>query len=122
MMSVGEKSSAYAMASASARRPSASVLSTSTVRPFLERSTSPGRMARPSGMFSVAATMPCTTQAGLRAAMACMAAITAAPPAMSTFIDIMPSLSLMDRPPESNVRPLPTSASTGALRGLPSGE
>ena len=37
------------------RRPSASVFSTSTVLPFFIVSTSPGRVARPEGMFSAEA-------------------------------------------------------------------
>ena len=40
-----------------------------------------------------------------------IAAITAAPPDMSVFIVSMPPAVLIDRPPESNTTPLPTSAS-----------
>ena len=35
--------------------------------------------------------------------------MTVAPPDMSVFIAIMPSLGLIDRPPVSKVMPLPTS-------------
>src|SRR6478735_6073027 len=44
-------------------------------------------------------------------ATAAVAAITAAAPAMSVFIPIIPVPLLRDSPPESNVMPLPTSAS-----------
>ena len=46
---------------------------------------------------------------GFSRAMACMAPITAAPPAMSYFIFSMPSEGLMEMPPVSNVTPLPIS-------------
>ncbi len=39
-----------------------------------------------------------------------MAASTAAPPPLSIFIVIMPSPDFSERPPESKVMPLPTSA------------
>src|SRR5947209_12046946 len=43
---------ALPISSASVSRPSASVLPISIVVPFIARSTSPGRMAEPEGMFS----------------------------------------------------------------------
>ncbi len=46
-------------------RPSASVLSTSMLFPFMARTTSPGLWAEPPGMFSVAGTMPVTLILGL---------------------------------------------------------
>ncbi len=48
-----------------------------------------------------------------------MAATTAAAPPMSFFMPNMAVPGLMERPPESNVRPLPTRATLP--RGLPSG-
>jgi hypothetical protein len=57
---------------------------------------------------------------GLSRAMACMAPIIAAAPAMSYFIFSMPSAGLMEMPPVSKVMPLPTKAhnrSTGCGRG-----
>jgi hypothetical protein len=46
----------------------------------------------------------------LSAAIASIAAPTAAAPAMSDFISHMPAVGLMLMPPVSNVMPLPTSA------------
>ena len=88
-------------------RPSASVFPTSIVVPFIARSTSPGRVAEPDGMFSVAAMSPCTSTGGRRMGRAPMTPSTAAAPAMSYFIRSMPSDVLRSRPPESNVMPLP---------------
>ena len=70
---------------------------------------SPGRCARLPGMFSTAGINAVTGMAGFSCAMACMAPITAAPPAMSYFIFSMPSEGLMEMPPVSKVTPLPTS-------------
>jgi len=67
----------------------------------------------PLGMFSVAQTMPITLTFGLSMAMARMAPIMAAPPAISYFIFSIPSAGLMEMPPVSNVTPLPTRPSTG---------
>ena len=64
----GSSARAYASASARMRRPSASVLMISTLLPSSEPHTSPGRYALPSGMFSAAAKMPCTSTFGLRRA------------------------------------------------------
>ena len=62
------RSRARHSASASTRRPSASVLIISMVLPFMAVTTSPGRWAEPPGMFSVAATMPVTLMRGLSCA------------------------------------------------------
>ena len=94
-------------------RPSASVFSTSTRFPSAAVSTSPGRMARPPGMFSTAGTMPITRTGGASSPIARMAPTTAAPPDMSCFMRPMPSDGLIEMPPVSNVTPLPTSPSTG---------
>ena len=75
--------------------------------------TSPGFCALPSGMFSAAQTMPMTRTLGLSRAMARMAPIMAAPPAMSYFIISMLSAGLMEMPPVSKVMPLPTRPRTG---------
>ena len=101
-----------ARTSASARtsRPSASVLSTSTVLPPYIVRTSPGRVAEPETMFSAMGTNVDTFTGSLSAAIARVAWTTAAAPAMSHFMVFMPWAGLIDRPPESNVIPLPTRA------------
>ena len=60
-------------------------------------------------MFSAAATRPVTRTGAPSVARADMVAMTAAPPAMSVFISFMLSLGFSDRPPLSNVMPLPIS-------------
>ena len=75
--------------------------------------TSPGFCAVPEGMFSAAQTTAITRTFGFSSAMARIAPIIAAPPAMSYFIFSMLSAGLMEMPPVSNVIPLPTSPSTG---------
>ena len=99
-----------ARASASARtsRPSASVLSTSTVLPLRKRMTSPGFCAWPPGRFSVAGTKAVTSTGRPRRAAAATAPITAAPPAMSYFMVSIDLGGLSESPPESKVIPLPT--------------
>ena len=71
---------------------------------------SPGRYADPDTWFSAAGTSAVTRTGRPSAAMPRIAAITAAPPAMSVRIRCMPSAGLIDRPPVSNVMPLPTSS------------
>ncbi len=56
MIASGLSSDASESASARISRPSASVLSTSTVLPLRIVSTSPGRIALPLGMFSTSGT------------------------------------------------------------------
>ena len=111
---------AYHRPSPSTRRPSASVFSTSTVLPPAPVRMSPGLIARPPGMFSVAGTTPTTLIGAPSMAMARIAQMTAAPPAMSSFMRSMPSAGLIEMPPVSNVMPLPTRPSTGAA-GAPGG-
>ena len=77
---------------------------------------SPGLIARPPGMFSVAGTTPMTRIGAPSSAIARIAHATAAPPAMSSFIRSMPSAGLIEMPPVSNVMPLPTRPSTGPRR------
>ncbi len=67
-------------------------------------------MAVPLGMFSTRPTRPMTFNGSLSRAMASIAPTTVAAPDMSHFMLNMPSLGLSDRPPESNVTPLPTKA------------
>ena len=69
--------------------------------------TSDGRCAVPLGMFSASGMYPTTFTAGPSAASACMAARTAAAPPMSDFIVSMALGGFSERPPESNVMPLP---------------
>ena len=83
------------------------MFSTSTVRPPKVLMTSPGRIADPDGMFSAAPIRPVTRARTPSAGRADIAAITAAPPAMSDFICFIPSLGFRDSPPLSNVIPLP---------------
>ena len=92
------------------RRPSASVFSTSTVVPPRMVSTSDGRWAVPDGMFSARQSQPVTATGSSRRAAAMTVCSTAAAPAMSDFIASMPAAGLIEMPPESNVMPLPTSA------------
>ncbi len=121
-MRSGSSSLARAMPSPSTRRPSASVLRTSTVRPPYMVSTSEGRIAVPDGMFSARHAYAVTRICGFVRAIATIAPSTAAAPLMSHFIVIMPSAGLMERPPESNVMPLPTSARCGPPRLARPGE
>ena len=62
--------------------------------------------------------MPMMLTFGLSCAIAPIAAITPAPPHMSYFISCMFSAGLIEMPPESNVRPLPTSASFSFDSGI----
>ena len=105
----------YQSASASTRRPSASVLITSMVWPDIEVTMSPGRCAVPDGMFSTSPTMPTALTLALRAASACIRPMTTPAPAMSHFMSSMPSAGLIEMPPVSKVTPLPTKA-TGCRR------
>ena len=106
------------IASARISRPSASVFRISIVLPESDVTISPGRCALLPGIFSTAGTMPVTAIAGFSCAMACMAPITAAPPAMSYFIFSMPSEGLMEMPPVSKVTPLPMSAEMRLAGGV----
>ena len=70
-------------------------------------------------MLSVIGVNDTTRVVAPRAGSAHMAAITAAAPAMSLFISIIESAGLIERPPESNVMPLPTSATLPAGAAVP---
>ena len=100
--------------SARISRPSASVFRISTVLPLRILSTSPKRVASPPSMLSVIGTHALTLTSGFSAGSADMAPRTAPPPPMSHFIVDMPTEVLIERPPASNVMPLPTSAMVGA--------
>ena len=117
-MASGAASEASDSASARMSRPSASVLRTSTVLPFRIVRTSPTRVASPPVMLSVIGRKPSTRTFAPSAAMARNAPSTAAAPPMSPFMPTMASAGFSDRPPESNVMPLPTSATVpSALAG-----
>ncbi len=60
-------------------------------------------------MFSAAGTRPVTLARTPSRPRADIAPITAAPAAMSVFMVFMPSVGFSDRPPLSNVMPLPIS-------------
>ena len=105
--------SAYTSASARVRRPSASVLFTSMVFPFDAVRMSPGRRPRDPIMFSQLAMMKCASTPGgaVSAMMRAAPRVAPAPPMSNFIISIMdPAPALMLYPPESNVRPLPTTA------------
>src|SRR5665648_683157 len=112
----GFSSTAAARPSARTRRPSASVLSTSTVFPPRWVITSDGRCALPDGMFSATHSHPVTLTGSSSVAAASTVCSTAAAPAMSSFIVTMPLAGLIDSPPESNVIPLPTIATERLAR------
>ena len=82
-------------------RPSASVLAISTVCPSYMRTTSPGRIAVPDGMFSANGAQATTSMGRSSCAIAWIAATTAAAPAMSNFIVAMVLPGLIVSPPES---------------------
>ena len=98
------------IASHSTRRPSASVLMTSIVWPDIEVTTSPGRCAAPSGIFSTSPQMPTTSALALRSASVSIAPATAPAPPISHFMSSMPAGGLRLIPPVSKVTPFPTSA------------
>ena len=77
---------------------------------------SPGRIAWPDGMFSVAPTTPITRTGSPSRAIAPTAATTAAPPDMSNFISCIFAAGLIEMPPVSKVTALPTRPSTGPRR------
>ena len=96
------------------RRPSASVLVTSTVVPSYMVRMSLGLWAPPPVRFSARASQAVTRTGRPRRAAAVTAARTVAAPAMSDFISGMEAAGFRLRPPESKVMPLPTSATWAA--------
>src|ERR1700676_1813429 len=91
-----KRSFVYQSASASTKRPSASVLMISMVWPDIDFTMSPGRCAAPSGMFSTRPMTPTTLARALRAASACIKPTTQAAPAMSPFMSSMPPAGLIE--------------------------
>jgi len=89
-------------------RPSASVLSTSTVLPLRMRRMSPGRVAFPPGMFSVTGASATTRTGSLRSRAAARHAKTVAAPIMSYFISPIDAAGFSEIPPLSKVMPFPT--------------
>ncbi len=107
---VAPRRSAYVMASPRMRRPSASVLMTSTVLPFSAVTMSPGRVECGPGMFSTAGATTRRGVPGARRATVAAAASTVQAPVLSVFISSIRSAGLMEMPPESKQTPFPTSA------------
>ena len=85
------------------------MLITSIVLPDIAVTMSPGRCARLPGIFSTHGINAVTGIDGFNCAIARIAPIMVAPPAMSYFIFSMPSAGLIEMPPVSNVTPFPTS-------------
>ena len=102
-----KRSCAYQITSASTRRPSASVLSTSIVWPDIDVTMSPGRCAFDEFMFSTRPISPTALTLALRPASARIRPVTQAAPAMSPFMSSMPAAGFIEMPPVSNVTPLP---------------
>ena len=73
---------------------------------------SPGRVAVPEGMFSVAGIVATRSSSRPSSAIAATASSTAAPPDMSIFISCIDCDGLIEIPPLSNVTALPTRPST----------
>ena len=88
------------------------------VWPDMEVTMSPGLVAEPPGMFSVAGIRPTTLIGSSIRARALKVPSTLAAPHMSYFISSMPSPGLREMPPVSKVMPLPTST-TGLSPALP---
>ena len=76
---------------------------------------SPGLIALPLGMFSVAGITATRSSSSPSSAIAATASSTAAPPDMSIFISCIPAEGLIEIPPLSKVTALPTSP----IRGPP---
>ena len=91
----------YVIASISVSLPSASVLFTSIVFPAIEPMMSPGLKASLDNIFSQAATTATTFFLSLFLAIALIVPITAAAPAISSFISIIPVGGFKENPPES---------------------
>ena len=113
------RSCAYHRTSARTKRPSASVLMISTVSPFMDFTTSPGRVAVLEGMFSTRPTRPTTFALALRRASARMTPDTTPAPPMSMVMSSIPAAGLRLIPPVSNTTPLPTKAKGAASAAPP---
>ena len=114
-MKSGLSSIAKSRTSASTRRPSASVLPTSTLMPALVSMISSGRIERSETAFSAA---PINTRKRTGISDVIMAKArprTCAEPPISFFIISIAPAGFKSRPPESNVTPLPTKVIRGPL-------
>ena len=109
------RSCVYHKISARTSRPSASVLITSTVSPFIDLITSPGRVAFPDGIFSTKPTTPTTLAFALRRASVFIAPATTPAPPISIVISSMPAAGFNEIPPVSKTTPLPTKANGASL-------
>ena len=89
------------------------MLLTSTVLPLYWVITSPGLIAVPEGMFSVAGTTATRSTASPSSAIAATASSTAAAPDMSIFISCIEAEDFSEMPPVSKVTPLPTRPRVG---------
>ena len=89
------------------------------VWPDMLVTTSPGLVALPPGMFSLAAMTPTTLIGSFISAMACRVPSTEAAPHMSNFISSISAAGLSEMPPVSKVMPLPISATGACLAGPP---
>ena len=107
--SAGESSAAATSASHSTSRPSASVLSISTLTPLRVAITSPGRSDSGPMAFSTAGTMTTRFTGSFIFTAATKVPMTLAAPHMSYFISSMPPCVFRLTPPVSKVMPLPTS-------------
>ena len=105
---LGSKRSAYVSASHKIKRPSASVFSTSMVRPDMLVRISPGLIAPASGMFSHVAIKPTALMPKSSSPMALKVPNTLAAPHISYFISSISAPGLSEIPPVSKVIPLPT--------------
>jgi hypothetical protein len=108
---------AYVIASHRISRPSASVLMISIVCPDMLLTMSPGRVARPLGMFSQAGITATTLTGASSSAIADIAPSTLPAPDMSYFISSILGGGFSEMPPVSNVTPLPQSATGASFAG-----
>ena len=105
-----KRSLQYQSASASTRRPSASVLMISMVWPDIVVTISPGRWALPSGMFSTRPIDAHGVDLGLARGQRMHEPDQQAAPAMSPFMSSMLAAGLIEMPPVSKHTPLPMNA------------
>jgi hypothetical protein len=88
------------------------------VWPDIDVTMSPGRLALPPGIFSVAGTMMVRLIGNFMRATACIVPRTLAAPHMSNFISSISAPGFSEIPPVSKVTPLPT-RTTGFSPFLP---
>ena len=113
------RSCAYHITSHRTKRPSASVLITSIVSPFIEVTTSPGRCALPEGIFSTNPTRATTLAAALRLAKDSIVPATTPAPPMSMVMSSMPPAGFREMPPVSKTTPFPIRAKGCAFSAPP---